>query len=400
MKGNELKPHIGIFGRRNYGKSSLVNFLTGQEIAIVSDLAGTTTDPVKKTMEIGGVGPVVWIDTAGIDDEGVVGRMRIDKSLEMLGQADLALILFTNNRFDAEEVMLVETCRKRSIPYILIYSQADKMSPDKALLERLEADYDTKVFVLSVRNQALREPLTQLIREALPETAYVHHSLLGDVIGEGDTIVMVTPIDSSAPEGRMILPQVQVLRDILDNHARAVVCRETELETALSSLKAAPQLVVTDSQVYGMVAKIVPDEVPLTSFSVVLARAKGLFAEYVKGTPTIESLKDGDRVLMLESCTHNVTCEDIGRVKLPKLLDKYTGKSLQCEAVAGFSALTRTITDYALVIQCGGCVVTSKQLASRLAPAIDAGVPVSNYGLAIAYMNGIFERSMRIFQSV
>lgn len=397
MKGNELKPHIGIFGRRNYGKSSLVNFLTGQEIAIVSDLAGTTTDPVKKTMEVGGVGPVVWIDTAGIDDEGTVGRMRIEKSLEMLGQADLALILFTNNRFDAEEVMLVETCRKSNIPYVLIYSQADKFCPDKALLERLEADYDTKVFVLTIHNLALREPLTQRICEALPETAYVHHSLLGDVIGEGDTIVMVTPIDSSAPEGRMILPQVQVLRDILDNHARAFVCRETELEATLAGLKAAPQLVITDSQVYGMVAKIVPEEVPLTSFSVVLARAKGLFDEYVKGTPTIENLKDGDRVLMLESCTHNVTCEDIGRVKLPKLLAKYTGKRLECEAVAGFSTLTRPITDYALVIQCGGCVVTPKQLASRLAPAIDAGIPVSNYGLAIAYMNGIFERSMRVF---
>lgn len=399
MKGNELKPHIGIFGRRNYGKSSLVNFLTGQEIAIVSDLAGTTTDPVKKTMEIGGVGPVVWIDTAGIDDEGTVGRMRIEKSLEMLGQADLALILFTNNRFDAEEVMLVETCRKRGIPFVLIYSQADKMCPDRALLERIEADYDTKVFVLTIHNLALREPLTQRIREALPETAYVHHSLLGDVIGEGDTVVMVTPIDSSAPEGRMILPQVQVLRDILDNHARAVVCRETELEMTMVGLKPVPQLVITDSQVYGMVSKIVPEEVPLTSFSVVLARAKGLFEEYVKGTPAIDSIKDGDRVLMLESCTHNVTCEDIGRVKLPKLLSQYTGKRLECEAVAGFSALTRPVADYALVIQCGGCVVTPKQLASRLAPAIDAGVPVSNYGLAIAYMNGIFERSMRIFMN-
>ncbi len=397
MKGNELKPHIGIFGRRNYGKSSLVNFLTGQEIAIVSDLAGTTTDPVKKTMEIGGVGPVVWIDTAGIDDEGMVGRMRIEKSLEMLEQADLALILFTNNRFDAEEVMLVETCRKRGIPFILIYSQADKMCPDRALLERIEADYATQVFVLTVKDISLREPLTHLIRETLPETAYMYKSLLGDVVAEGDTVVMVTPIDSSAPEGRMILPQVQVLRDILDNHARAVVCRETELEATLTGLKSAPQLVITDSQVYGIVSKIVPEEVPLTSFSVVLARAKGLFEEYVKGTPAIDGLIDGDRVLMLESCTHNVTCEDIGRVKLPKLLAKYTGKSLECETVAGFSALTRPVTDYALVIQCGGCVVTPKQLASRLAPAIDAGVPVSNYGLAIAYMNGIFERSMRMF---
>ena len=397
MKGNELKPHIGIFGRRNYGKSSLVNYLTGQQIAIVSDHAGTTTDPVKKTMEIGGVGPVVWIDTAGIDDEGAVGRMRIEKSLEMLQQADLALILFTDNRFEAEEVMLVETCRKRGIPFLLIYSQADRFSPDAQLISQLEADYETEVFVLSVKDPSLRDPLTSRIREALPETAYVHRSHLGDVIGEGDTVVLVTPIDSSAPEGRLILPQVQVLRDILDQHARAVVCRETELEQTLGQLRQPPRLVVTDSQVYAMVSQLVPDEVYLTSFSVVLARAKGLFADYVKGTPTIDRLQDGDRVLMLESCTHNVTCEDIGRVKLPKLLAKHTGKSLQCEAVAGLSALPRPIRDYALVIQCGGCVLTAKQLASRLAPAIEAGIPVSNYGLAIAYMNGIFDRSMRIF---
>ena len=392
-----MKPHIGIFGRRNYGKSSLVNYLTGQQIAIVSDLAGTTTDPVKKTMEIGGVGPVVWIDTAGIDDEGVVGRMRMDKSLEMLAQADLALILFTNNRFEAEETMLVQTCRDKGIPFVLIYSQADRSKPDDGLIERIETDYQTRVFVLSVKDPSLREPLTARIREALPETAYVHRSLLGDVIGEGDTVVMVTPIDSSAPEGRMILPQVQVLRDILDNHARAVVCRETELEQTLAQLSQTPRLVVTDSQVYAMVSRLVPDSVYLTSFSVVLARAKGLFEQYVAGTPAIDRLQDGDRVLMLESCTHNVTCEDIGRVKLPRLLAKYTGKQLHCEAVAGLSALPHNLDTYALVIQCGGCVVTAKQLASRLAPAIEAGVPVSNYGLAIAYMNGIFERSMRIF---
>lgn len=397
MKGNELKPHIGIFGRRNYGKSSLVNFLTGQDIAIVSDLAGTTTDPVKKTMEIGGVGPVVWIDTAGIDDEGVVGRMRIEKSLEMLNQADLALILFTDNRFEAEEVMLVEHCRKREIPYVLIFSQSDRIKPDTDLLAQIEADYGTQVFVLSVKNPALREPLTAIIRERLPESAYVHKSLLGDVVGAGDTVVLVTPIDSSAPEGRMILPQVQVLRDVMDLHGKAFFCQPQELPQLLSELKCPPRLVITDSQVYDKVSEMVPNEVFLTSFSVVLARAKGLFADYVKGTPTIDTLKDGDRVLMLESCTHNVTCEDIGRVKLPKLLAQYTGKQLQCEAVAGFSNLPRPMQDYALVIQCGGCVLTAKQLAARLAPAIEVGIPVSNYGLAIAFMNGIFERSMRIF---
>lgn len=398
MRGNELKPHIGIFGRRNYGKSSLINFLTGQSIAIVSDVAGTTTDPVKKSMEIGGVGPVVWIDTAGIDDQGVVGHMRIDKSLDMLGQADLALILFTNNRFEAEEVMLVEFCRKRNIPFILIYSQADRFAPDQALLAQLEHDYFTQVFVLSVHNPKLRDPLTSLIRDALPETAFTHRSMLADVVRTADTVVMVTPIDSSAPEGRMILPQVQVLRDLLDIHAMPYFCQPEELPKLLASLQSPPRLVITDSQAYAQVSPLVPEEVFLTSFSVVLARAKGLFEDYVKGTPAISSLHDGDNVLMLESCTHNVTCEDIGRVKLPKLLTKFTGKQLHCETVSGFSNLPRPISEYALVIQCGGCVITAKQLASRLAPAIEAGIPVSNYGLAIAYMNGIFHRAMRIFQ--
>lgn len=398
-KGNELKPHIGIFGRRNYGKSSLVNYLTGQPIAIVSDLAGTTTDPVRKTMEIGGVGPVVWVDTAGIDDEGAVGQMRISKSLEALAQSDLALILFTDNRFGSDERQLVDACRKHGVPYILIYSQADRSRPDPALLAALAAEYNTQVFVLSVRDAALREPLTSLIRQALPETAYRHRSLLGDVVGEGHTVLMVTPIDSSAPEGRMILPQVQVLRDLLDNHAKAIVCRETELESALRQYGDTLSLVITDSQVYPQVAALVPESIFLTSFSVVLARAKGLFEEYVAGTPAIDRLQDGDRVLLLESCTHNVTCEDIGRVKLPRLLARHTGRQLQCETLGGAAQPSRPWTEYALVVQCGGCVVTAKQLAARLAPALEAGVPVSNYGLAIAYMTGIFHRSMQIFNT-
>ncbi len=408
MKGKELTPRVGIFGRRNYGKSSLVNYLTGQDIAIVSDLAGTTTDPVRKTMEITGIGPVVWIDTAGIDDEGTVGRMRIERSLQMLAQCDLALILFTDNRFDAEEVSLVDDCRRRGIPFILIYSQADRLPPDRSLLQTLEKDYNTQVFVLTVRDETLREPLIGRIKEALPETTYHHRSLLGDVVAAGDTVVLVTPIDSSAPEGRMILPQVQVLRDLMDNHARAFFCQPAELLSTLQALRQPPRLVVTDSQAFHQVRDTLDQHqlstlnsqfsIYLTSFSVVLARAKGLFADYVKGTPAIDSLKDGDRVLMLESCTHNVTCEDIGRVKLPALLAKHTGKQLRCEALGGLSPIPADIADYALVIQCGGCVVTRQQLASRLQPALDAGVPVSNYGLAIAYMNGIFHRSMEIFQ--
>lgn len=408
MVGNERKPHIGIFGRRNYGKSALVNYLTGQNIAIVSSVAGTTTDPVRKTMEISGVGPVVWVDTAGLDDEGAVGRMRIEKSLAVLDQVDLALILFTRNLFEAEEVSLVERCRRRNIPYLLIYSQSDLSRPDDVLLQTLEVDYHTSVFVLSIKNEQLREGLIQRIRHLLPETAYHHASLLGDVVSEGQQVVMVTPIDSSAPEGRMILPQVQVLRDLLDIHACVSVCQPAELQSTLRALSQPPYLVITDSQVFYQVRETLDSyqrstlnaqfSIYLTSFSIVLARAKGLFDEYVKGTPAISQLCDGDRVLMLESCTHNVTCEDIGRVKLPARLRQFTGRDIQCETVAGLSDLPRPVTDYRLVIQCGGCVATPQQLRARIMPAIEAGVPVSNYGMALAYLAGIFQRAMQIFQ--
>lgn len=398
MKGAELKPRIGLFGRRNYGKSSLINFLTGQQVSIVSDYAGTTTDPVRKTMELGGIGPVIWVDTAGIDDEGAVGALRVEKTFQVLPEVDLALILFSNNVFDEMEVGLVERCQLNKIPFLLVCTQTDRVAPNSALLCDLRQKYgEGSICMVNVYDEQLRLQLCEQIKRRLPASAYSHATLLGDVVGNGDRVVMVTPIDSSAPEGRMILPQVQVLRDILDNDASAFVCKETQLSQLLADLKEPPSLVITDSQVYGYVSSIVPESVPLTSFSVVLARAKGFFKEYKEGTPAISSLKDGDRVLIMESCTHNVTCEDIGRVKLPKLLSKFTGKNIECEVLAGQSPLQRPITDYALVIQCGGCVVSAQQLASRLSPAIRAHVPVSNYGLAIAYMNGIFERSMRIF---
>ena len=397
MKGNELKPRIGIFGRRNYGKSSLINYLTGQSISIVSETPGSTTDPVRKTMELGGVGPVVWIDTAGIDDEGHLGSERVKKSLKELEQCDLALILISENYYGEWEARIVDDCRKRGVPYLVLYSCSDVFPPKETFLDEMNMRFGQRPFVFNVKAQSFRDKILEKILTSLPESAYRHASLLGDVIAAGDHIVMVTPIDSSAPEGRMILPQVQVLRDILDNNAVAHICKETELQATLASLAVPPRLVVTDSQVFKLVSEIVPDDIFLTSFSVVLARAKGLFEHYVKGTPTLDRLADGDRILLLESCTHNVTCEDIGRVKLPRLITAHSGKKLTFDVVAGLSDLERPIKDYVLVIQCGGCVVTPKQLASRLAPAIDAGVPVSNYGLALAYLNGIFERSMRIF---
>ena len=375
MKGNELKPRIGLFGRRNVGKSSLVNFLTGQQIAIVSDTAGTTTDPVRKSMEIGGIGPVVLIDTAGIDDEGDLGRQRVEKSMAALAEVDLALLLYTEGAYGEPEEMVERWCTEHGTPILKVLTKAAPID---------------------------KEALIAQIKEALPESAYRGRSLLGDVVTAGDTVVLVTPIDSSAPEGRMILPQVQVLRDLMDLHAQAFFCQPEELPSTLAALKEAPQLVVTDSQVFAKVATTVPDEIPLTSFSVVLARQKGLFKEYLEGTKTIGNLKDGDRVLLLESCTHNVTCEDIGRVKLPALLQKATGKRLQFDILAGNDTIPNSsflVPNYKLVIQCGGCVITAQQVKARLLPALEAGVPVSNYGLALAWCNGIFERATRIFNT-
>ncbi len=367
-KGNELKPRIGFFGRRNVGKSSLVNFITGQQIAIVSDTAGTTTDPVRKSMEIGGIGPVVLIDTAGIDDEGSLGRQRVEKSMAALAEVDLALLLYTEGNYGEPEEMVERWCAEHHTPLLKVLTKAAPID---------------------------KEQLIEQIKRALPESAYRGRSLLGDVVQAGDHVVLVTPIDSSAPEGRMILPQVQVLRDLMDLHAVATFCQPAELEAAL---ECSPRLVVTDSQVFQKVAAIVPDAMPLTSFSIVLARQKGLFREYLEGTRKIGSLNDGDRVLLLESCTHNVTCEDIGRVKLPAALRKTTGKNILCEVVGGQSPLPSDLSQYSLVIQCGGCVITAQQVKARLLPALEAGVPVSNYGLALAWCGGIFERATRIFQ--
>ena len=399
MKGNELKPHIGIFGRRNYGKSTLINVITGQNIAIVSDTAGTTTDPVKKTMEIKGVGPVVWIDTAGVDDEGDLGLLRIQKTNEVLRHVDLALIVFSANTFGKPEEDLINACTEIKIPYILVYSKTDIFPPADSMIEEIEKQYNTTVLKVSQHNSNAQNLLLDAIRSALPETAYTPKSLLGDVVNAGDTIVLVTPIDSSAPEGRMILPQVQTIRDILDNECIAIVCKETHLEQQLKQMATPPALVVTDSQVFKYVSDIVPAHIPLTSFSIVLAHAKGLFYEYIEGTPTLDSLHDGDSILMLESCTHKASCEDIGRVKLPNLIRKYSGKEITFDHVSGLTNLDKPITNYRMVIQCGGCVVTPKQLANRLQVALNEGIPVSNYGLAIAYMTGIFDRAIQVFKN-
>jgi len=396
-KGKDNKPHIGIFGRRNNGKSSLINALAGQELAIVSDVAGTTTDPVKKSMEIDGLGPIVLIDTAGIDDNGELGLKRVAKTLQAVKTIDLAILVIAGNLFSDFERNLIAEFSKLTVPYFIVHNKSDLIPLTKDLAESVMKEFEVKTIEFS----ALKHPDTvsvfNLIRELMPETAYTAPSLLGDLIRYGDTVLLITPIDIEAPEGRMILPQVQAIRDILDHDGIAVVCKEREVDSILKRMQPRPALAITDSQVFLKAAASVPADIPLTSFSILLARQRGNFQAYLQGTPKLSDLKDGDIVLILESCTHHVSCDDIGRVKIPRWIGNFTGKNLQYEVVSGLTALPRPMTEYAMVIQCGGCVITRKQLINRLKPAIDAGIPVTNYGMVIAWVQGIYQRAVAPF---
>jgi [FeFe] hydrogenase H-cluster maturation GTPase HydF len=397
MKGKDAKPHIGIFGRRNNGKSSLINFLAQQDLSIVSEIAGTTTDPVKKSMEIPGIGPVVIIDTAGIDDSGELGLKRIKKSYDAIKTIDFALLVITNNEFGSPEVDVINELNKFDVPYIIIHNKADEVEFNYLLAEQLKLDYNQELINFSTFRGYSRDNLVSMISSGIPETAYMSKSLVGDIIKQGDLVLLITPIDVEAPEGRLILPQVQAIRDILDNDAIAVVCKEKEVDSLLKRLRPEPALVITDSQVFLKAGASVPEHIPLTSFSTVLARYKGDFQNYLHGTPHLSKLKDGDKILILESCSHHVSCDDIGRIKIPRWLSNFSGKKLTYEVVAGLSSIPGKITDYSIVIQCGGCMITRKQLINRLKPAVDAGIPVTNYGMAIAYMHGIFERAVAPF---
>ncbi|PID91128.1 MAG: [FeFe] hydrogenase H-cluster maturation GTPase HydF [Bacteroidetes bacterium] len=396
-KGRDAKPHLGIFGRRNNGKSSLINCLAGQEIAIVSAQAGTTTDPVKKSMEIPGIGPVVMIDTAGTDDSGELGLKRVKKSREMIRNIDLGILLVTANRFGKEEEDILRQFEKWELPVVILHNKSDleKSSPD--FRRFLKQKTGQSCIDFSTRKADNKEELIEAIRKAIPESAYLSKSLVGDIVSQGDLVLLITPIDEEAPEGRLILPQVQAIRDILDNDAVAIVVKEREVDSLLSRLQPKPALVITDSQVFKKADASVPEDIPLTSFSTVLARYKGDFETYLKGTPKLAELKDGDRILILESCTHHVSCDDIGRVKIPRWLSDFSGKKLSYEVVSGLNNIPGKISDYSMVIQCGGCMITRKQLINRLRPAVEAGIPVTNYGMAIAYMHGIYERAVAPF---
>ncbi|SDL33897.1 [FeFe] hydrogenase H-cluster maturation GTPase HydF [Natronincola ferrireducens] len=390
-RGNRL--HIAIFGRRNAGKSSLINALTNQDTALVSDIPGTTTDPVYKTMEILPIGPVLIIDTAGIDDEGVIGELRTQKTKEVLNKTDLALIV-TNleTGIGTFEEELLTTIKEKDIPTIIVYNKWDIIKNPKEVVEKTNS---TPTVLVSAKTNEGIDKLKERIIAAAPKDIEV--SLMGGLVERGDTVVLVTPIDTSAPKGRMILPQVQVIRDILDHDAFMIVCKETELQEALGSLKNPPKLVVTDSQAFAEVSKIVPPEIALTSFSILFARYKGDLRQLVEGVKAIKKLKKGDRVLIVEGCTHHRQEDDIGTVKIPRWLEKETGESLDFHWVSG-NSFREDLSEYSLIVHCGACMQNRREMMARINKARGQNVPIINYGVLISHVTGIMDRVIAPFQ--
>ncbi len=390
-----LRTHIGLFGRRNVGKSSVLNALTRQEVAIVSATPGTTTDPVEKPMELLPLGPVVFIDTAGIDDEGVLGEQRVAKTRKALERTDLALLVAEAAAWGPFEEELLAEIRARSIPVVVVLNKVDSGPAPAGLAGRLAAAGVPAVETSIPSGHGVAE-LRQALLAAAPADAVEGRRIVGDLVSPGDVVVLVTPIDAEAPKGRLILPQVQTLRDLLDAGAISVVVREHELAAALARLGAAPRLVVTDSQAFRQVASVVPPDVPLTSFSILFARFQGDLAEMARGVRGVDRLKAGERVLVAEACTHHPVGEDIGRVKIPAWLRAYTGVPLEFETVQGRD-FPDDLSRYALVVHCGSCMGNRREMLSRLLRGRRAGVPVTNYGLTIAYSLGILERALEPF---
>lgn len=377
--------HIGFFGCRNAGKSSLVNAVTNQKISVVSDVKGTTTDPVKKAMELLPLGPVLIIDTPGYDDVGGLGEKRIDAAKNILRKCDIAVLVTTaGSELNGVETDLLNAFKERNIPYIIVKNKCDLVNAELQTNENV-------VYTDALHRQGIEKLKNKL---AFLNPNKTEKRLLGDLISPGDVVVLVTPIDSAAPKGRMILPQQQAIRDVIDSGAIAVVVRETELETALKSLGKSPSLVVTDSQAFAFVNSVLPSEIPLTSFSILMARYKGFLNTAVAGANKIDSLKNGSKVLISEGCTHHRQCDDIGTVKLPKWLKKYTGCELDLQWSSG-TEFPHDLTCFDLVIHCGGCMLNEKEMRFRMNSANEQGVPFTNYGTAIAFMNGILERTLQ-----
>ncbi|MEY8353774.1 [FeFe] hydrogenase H-cluster maturation GTPase HydF [Lachnospiraceae bacterium 54-53] len=378
--------HIGFFGRRNAGKSSVVNAVTGQELSVVSEVKGTTTDPVYKSMELLPMGPVVIIDTPGFDDEGALGEMRVRKTKQILNRADCAVLVVdgTAGKTEADEE-LIRLFKEKKIPYVVAYNKCD-LTGEQAFSDGISVSAANGLFI-----HELKERIGGLVN-----TGDMKMRIVGDLLSPCDLVVLVIPIDKAAPKGRLILPQQQAIRDVLEAGAIAVSVRDTELKGALKRLGNKPALVITDSQAFEQVNKDTPEDILLTSFSILMARYKGFLEDAVKGVTAIETLKDGDRILISEGCSHHRQCDDIGTVKLPRWLGGYTGKELVIETSSG-REFPENLTDYRLIIHCGGCMLNEREVEYRRKSAADAGVPFTNYGTAIAYMKGILKRSLKVF---
>jgi len=390
-----MRLHIGIFGRRNTGKSSIINKLTNQDISIVSDVAGTTTDPVEKAMELLPLGPVLFVDTAGVDDEGSLGEMRIQKTKKVFDRIDLAIIVCDEPEWSNFEHKLFGEFKSREIPIITVFNKIDlgySKNTDFHSIKNLGLE---PVLVSAKENIGIKELKEKIINSA-PEEFLNSPAIAADLVPPGELAILVVPIDLEAPKGRLILPQVQTIRDLLDNDSMAMVVKERELREAIDRLKKPPALVITDSQAFLKVAADVPKEIKLTSFSILFARFKGELNEFVKGALAIEKLKPNDKVLVLESCTHHAIGDDIGKVKIPRWLTQYVGGKLNFEHYSGHD-FPENITDYKLIIHCGACMTNRREILSRIMKASEAGVPITNYGLTIAYSLGIFERALEPF---
>ena len=390
-----LRLHVGLFGRRNVGKSSLLNAMTRQQVSIVSEVAGTTTDPVEKPMEFLPLGPVLFIDTAGIDDTGALGELRIHKTHQVLDRTDLGVIVSEAGVWGDFEEMLLAELRRRNVPVIAVLNKSDIGDPSPAVLNRLAMEKIPAVSTAAISGGGILD-LRQALLDAAPLEFINNPIILGDLVGAGEMAVLVVPIDKEAPKGRLILPQVQAIRDLLDGDAYCMVVKERELRHALERLKRPPRLVVTDSQAFLKVAADTPREIRLTSFSILFARFKGDLMELVRGTLAIDRLEPGDRILIAEACSHHPIAEDIGRVKIPRWLTQYVGGELEFDTLQGHD-FPDDLSSYRLVVHCGACMMNRREMLTRLLRCRQAGVPMTNYGLTIAYSLGIFERALEPF---
>ena len=393
-----MRLHIGIFGKTNAGKSSLLNRITNQDVSIVSAIAGTTTDVVEKSMELLPIGPVNFLDTAGIDDSTALSSERIEKTMKILNRTDVAVIVCDYNGIDNYEKDLIEKFNELKIPFIIIINKKDIKTPSEEILTEINNICSNVLVTSTLSDSDIVFKFKNLLVKLLPNDFVNSPKIVGDLVPEKSTVILVIPIDKEAPKGRIILPQVQVLRDLLDSNCMSLVVKETELEEALKSLKTSPSLVITDSQAFKQVSEIVPQNIPLTSFSILFARLKGDLKAFIDGAKAIDNLKDGDRVLILESCTHHAIDDDIGRVKIPNLLKKKTGKDLIIDNISGHDL--PDISKYKLIIHCGACMTNRREVLSRILLANKLGIPISNYGIVISYCLGILPRAIKPFEQM